>query len=287
MNNNYVIVTDSCSDLPIKYVKEQGIDIISLNLVIGDKSYKDDLGQSISHQKLFEAIDSGALPMTSQPSPDAFYEAFKKHVSEGKSVLYIGVSSGLSGTFNSSNIGKLMVEEEFPDAHIVCFTTLIGSLGQALFVQKAIEMKKQGKSLEEITEALSVKVKTQHNMILINDLSHLKRGGRISGLQSAVGTILKINPILQIDKEGKVKELDKIRGRNKALKKLIEFVVENIENPESQTIAICHANALEDAEKVKEAISSQIQVKDFLISSIGPVIGSYSGTGAVVVFFLN
>jgi DegV family protein with EDD domain len=287
LGKDFIIVTDSCSDLPLTYVKEQEIEVVSLNLVIGDKTYKDDLGQSISHQEFFEAIDNGAVPMTSQPTPDAFYQAFKKGVAEGKSVLYLGVSSGLSGTFNSANIGKQMIEEEYPEANVVCFTTLIGSLGQALFVMKAIELKNEGKSLEEVVAYLSEKVKTQKNLILMSDLSHLKRGGRISGFESAIGSILKINPMIHIDKEGKAQPVDKIRGRNKGLKKLIEFVVENIENPETQTIAICHSNALDDAEKVKAEISKQIQAKDYLLSSIGPVIGSHSGTGAVVVFFLN
>lgn len=287
MPNTYQIITDSCSDLPISFVNKEEIPVAPLHLLIGETSYQDDLGQSLSHENFYREIDNGALPMTSQPTPESFYQLFKKEIEKGKDVLYIGVSSGLSGTYNSSNIAKAMIEEEYPESVVVCFTTLIGSLGQALFVQEALALQKEGKSMSDVVSHLEGKVKSQKNLIVVNDLSHLKRGGRISGLQSAVGSILKVHPILQIDKDGKVSNLDKIRGRNKALKKLVEFTIQNIEEPENQTIAISHANALEDAIKVKEEIEKELKVKNFLIESIGPVVGSHSGTGAIAIFFLN
>lgn len=287
MQKPFQIITDSCSDLPLSFVKKEEIPVVPLHLLIGDRSYQDDLGQSITHQQFYQEIENEALPMTSQPTPQAFYQLFKEEVQKGNDILYIGVSSGLSGTFNSSNIARAMIKEEHPEVVVVCFTTLIGSLGQALFVYEALRLQKEGKSLVEIVSVLKEKVESQKNLIVVNDLSHLRRGGRISGLQSAVGSILKVHPILQIDKVGKVSNLDKTRGRNKALKRLVEFTLQNIEEPERQTIAISHANALEDAIKVKEEIEKEIQVKDFLIESIGPVVGSHSGTGAIAIFFLN
>lgn len=287
MTKSYQIITDSCSDLPLSFVKQEGIPVAPLHLLIGDTSYQDDLGQNISHEKFYQEIDAGALPMTSQPTPDTFYQLFKEAVLKGKEVLYIGVSSGLSGTYNSANIAKEMIQDEIPGAVVVCFTTLIGSLGQGLFVREALRLQKKGVSLNELLNHLEEKVKSQKNLIMVNDLSHLKRGGRISGFQSVVGAVLKVHPILQIDKEGKVSSLDKVRGKNKALKRLVDFTLENIKEPEKQTIAISHANALESAMKVKEEIEKELKVKDFLIESIGPVVGSHSGTGAVSIFFLN
>lgn len=284
---DFLIVTDSCSDIPFAYAKDNNIEVVPMHFMMGGNVYVDDLGQTMAYEEFYKKIDEGVMPTTSQPTPDSFYNTFKKGIEQGKEILYIGVSSGVSGTYNSANIGKQMVLEEYSDAKIICISTLNASMGQTLFVRKAVEMKKEGKSIDEIFSTLKEKLNTQKLLIMVNNLDYLKRGGRISGIQSTIGTMLKMNPILQVDEEGKIKTVDKVRGRKKSLRTLIDYVINNIESPELQTVSICHANVLEDAEKIKEEIMKEVSVKEIIVSSIGPVVGSHSGSGAIGVFFLN
>lgn len=284
---HYSIVTDSCSDIPLSYAIVNQIEVVSLHFMMGGNVYQDDLGQTMSYEDFFKKIDEGEMPTTSQPTPDSFYQIFKKGVEQGNDILYIGVSSELSGTYNSANIAKEMVLEENPEANIVCFSTLNGSMGQTLFIKKAVEMKNEGKSINQVLDVLNQKLSTQRNLIMVNNLEYLRRGGRISGIQSAIGTMLKMNPILQLDKEGKIQAIDKVRGRKKAIRTLIDYVVNNIQSPISQTVSICHANVIDDAETIKEEIMKAVAVKEVIVNSIGPVVGSHSGSGAIGVFFLN
>jgi DegV family protein with EDD domain len=284
---DYVIVTDSCCDMPRSYMDEKQIPFVSLTCNFLGNEHLDDFGTSLSYENFYEGMRNGEIPKTSQPNADAFYKVFEKIVKDGKSILYVGVSSGLSGTYNSANIAKNMILDEYPDAELELVDTLTASLGQGLMLIKALEMKNNGASLEDVKSFILDNRLRLNTYITVDDLNHLKRGGRISSTAAIFGTLLHIKPILTLNDEGKVIAIHKAKGRKSAINKLAEFVCKKIENPEEETICISHGDIEADALKLKEAILSEIKVKEVLINPIGPVVGTYGGPGALALFFLG
>jgi DegV family protein with EDD domain len=284
---DFVIVTDSCCDLPKEYIYGNNIPFAMLPFSYNDREYLDDLGQSVSQKQFFDDLRAGALPNTSQANSESFYKIFKAAAELGKDVVYVGVSSGLSGTYNSANIGRTATLEEFPEARIHLIDVLTASLGQGLMVRKAVEMKNEGCTAEQIVHQIESDVQNLNTYITVEDLNFLKRGGRISSAAATLGLVLHIKPILTLNHEGKVIPLLKVRGRKKSITKLAEIVEDKIRNPETQTIAICHADCYEEAIRLKEEILEKVKVKEVLIHYVGPVVGRFSGPGALTVFFIG
>ncbi len=284
---DFQIFTDSCSDLPIEYIKEKGIEFASLSCSYNGNEYKDDFGQSLSHKKFFDDLRKGATPFTSQPSVEEFYKKFRDIADKQKDILYICVSNGLSGTENSATIAKKMVLDENHEVNIEIINTLTASLGQGLMVMKAIEMKEAGKTLKDIASYIEENKQKLNTYITVDDLNHVKRGGRISSTAAILGIALHIKPLLTIDSEGKVMSLLKIKGRKGSIAKLAETIIQRIENPEEQVIAICHGDCFEEALKLKGDILKEIKVKDVIINFTGPVIGTHGGPGTLAIFFMG
>jgi DegV family protein with EDD domain len=284
---DFVIMTDSCCDLPKEYIYTNKIPFAMLPFSYNDNEYLDDLGQSVSQKQFFDDLRAGALPNTSQANSESFYNIFKPAAELGRDVIYIGVSSGLSGTYNSANIAKTSILEEFPSAQIYILDVLTASLGQGLMVMKAVQMKNEGNTAEEIVREIKKDIPNLNTYITVEDLNFLKRGGRISNVAATLGIVLHIKPILTVNHEGCVIPVLKVRGRKKSITKLADIVVERIKNPASQTIAICHGDCFDEAVKLKEEILANVQVKEVLIHYIGPVVGRFSGPGALAVFFVG
>ena len=284
---DFQIFTDSCCDLPIEYIKEKEIQFARLSYSYNGKEYKDDFGQSLSHKTFFDDLRKGATPFTSQPSADEFYKKFIEIALKQKDILYVCVSTGLSGTENSATIAKKMVLDEIPEMNIEIVNTLTASLGQGLMVIKAIEMKEAGKTLKDISNYIEENKQRLNTYMTVDDLNHLKRGGRISSTAAILGIVLHIKPLLTINSEGKVISLLKVRGRKVSIAKLVETIVERIENPEEQVIGICHGDCIEEANKLKEDILKKIKVKDVIMNHIGPVIGTHGGPGTLAIFFMG
>lgn len=284
---DYVIMTDSCCDLPSEYIESINMPFASLTCSFKGKEYMDDFGRSLSYKEFYEGMSAGEIPKTSQPSPDVFYKVFEELVEQDKDILYVCVSSGLSGTYNSANIAKDMIEDKFPEAKIAIVDVLTASLGQGLMIIKAVEMKKAGASLDEIVNYIEENRLNLNTYITVNDLNHLKRGGRISTVAAMIGTVLHIKPILTLNNEGKVIAILKVKGRKSAINKLAEFVIKKIEKPEEEIVTISHGDAALEAERLKEAILKEVKVKDVVINHIGPVVGTYGGPGALAVFFVG
>lgn len=286
---DFQIFTDSCSDLPIEYIREKGIEFASLSYCYNGNDYKDDFGQTLSHKEFFDELRKGATPLTSQPSVDEFYKKFKSIALKGMDILYICVSTGLSGTENSATIAKEMILDEHPEVNIEIVNTLTASLGQGLMVMKAIDMKEAGKTLKDIANYIEENKQRLNTYMTVDDLNHLKRGGRISSTAAILGIVLHIKPLLTINSEGKVISLVKVRGRKGSIAKLAETIIERIENPEEQVIGICHGDCIEDANKLKEDILKKVKVKvkDVIINFTGPVIGTHGGPGNLALFFMG
>ncbi len=284
---NIKLITDSACDLSIDYIKENNIDVASLMVNLNGEFISDDLGQTLSHKDFYKAVREGEIPSTTQVNVGTFYNLFAMYASKGDTILYIGISSALSGTVSSAITARNMVLEEYKDAKIYVVDSLSVSVGEGALVYKAVEMIKDNICIEEIVNYLeSIKRKVIH-AITVDDLNHLKRGGRISGAVAAVGGLLGIKPTLKIDNEGRVVATEKIKGRKKALKNLVQQMELKGEDLEKQNIFICHADCIEDALEMKKIILEEFKVKDVIINSIGAVIGTHGGPGTLGLVFIG
>lgn len=280
-----IIFTDSCCDLPIKFVKENNIEVMELRVNLKGEDIPDDLGESINYKDFYKLIRSGEMPTTSQVNIGEFQEKFEKYVNEGYSIIYIGFSSALSGCINSARLAAENIKLDNENADIRIIDSKSASMGLGLLVFYAAKMLKEGKSKDEIVNWIEENKLRVNHWFTVDDLNHLKRGGRISSSVAIVGTMLSIKPIMHVDNEGRLIPVSKVKGRKKSIKVLQEKIAEKIVNPEEQTIFISHGDCLEEAEHLKELITSAIKVKDVIINNIGPVVGSHSGPGTIALFF--
>lgn len=282
-----IIFTDSCCDLPISFINENNIQVMHLRVNLRGKDIPDDLGKSIAHKDFYNLIREGEMPTTSQVNVNTFEEGFRKFSEQGYSIIYIGFSTALSGCVNSARLAKEVVLEEIKDADITIIDTKSASMGLGLIVYYAAQMLKEGKGKEDIIKWIEKnKLKVNH-WFTVDDLNHLKRGGRISSTVAIVGTMLNIKPIMHVDNEGRLIPLSKVKGRKKSIKSLQEKLKERIVESEKQVVFISHGDCLDDAEYLRDLILKEINVKDVIINNVGPAVGSHSGPGTLALFFIG
>lgn len=282
-----ILIIDSCSDLPIQYIEKNNIPFLSLTFSFKGKEIEDDFGRSLSYKNFFREVRNGEITTTSQINIYKYVEEFKKHVKEGKAIIYISFSSALSGCFNNAIAAKNIVLEEYNHADITIIDSKCASMGEGLLVYYVIEMLKKGINKEEIVAWIEEnKLKVNH-WFTVDDLNHLKRGGRVSNTAAFMGTLFDIKPILFVDDEGRLIPVTKVRGRKNSIKALAQRLDEGIVNPEDQVIFISHGDCFNDAKYLEEIIMKKHKVKEVIINNIGPVIGSHSGPGTIALFFLG
>lgn len=281
------IITDSACDLKREYIDKNNIGLLSLILNLEGKIIKDDLGKSLSYKDFYNKMRERPTPTTSQVNAHDFEEEFVKHIKNGDSIIYISISSGLSGTFNSANIAKNNLLEEYPEAKIELIDSLGASMGQGLLVLKACEMRDNGASVEEIVNWIEDNKRRVIHLVLVDDLNHLKRGGRISGATATIGGLLNIKPSAYLDNEGKLVQGEKIKGKKKALKFLANSIKERAIDSENEVLYICHADCNEEAETLKALVEEEIKFKDIVLNYAGNAIGAHAGSGALAVIYLG
>ena len=283
----YVIFTDNTADLPADYLSKNGVEKLFLNYTIDGQTYEQT--NELPVQEFYEKMRGGSMPTTSQINPENAREAFMQKVKEGYDILYIAFSSGLSGSCGSAQIAANQIMEEMPEVKILVVDSLCASLGEGLFVDYAVELKKAGKDMEEIAGWLEEHKLNFCHVFTVDDLNHLYRGGRVSKAAAVLGTMINIKPVLHVDNEGHLIPLGKVRGRKKSLIKLVDMMEERIGSfRDRQTkIFISHGDCLEDAEFVKQLVQERFGYQDFLINMIGATIGTHSGPGTVALFFLG
>lgn len=281
----FMIATDSTVDLPKTFLEENHVLTISLSYVIDGVTYKEMDG--LSHEEFFEKLRNGSLPTTSQINPQEARKALEPIVKEGKDVLYIGFSSGLSGSYNSVRMAAEELMEDYPETKIIAIDSLCASMGEGLLLYKALQLKQQGKSLEEIANWIEEnKLHICHN-VTVDDLNHLHRGGRISKTTAVLGTMVKIKPIIHMNNEGKLVVIGKERGRKKSLLTLLDKMEKQMQGYDNDVVMITHGDCIEDAKYVEEQIRERFGIKNIIINGIGSVIGSHTGAGVVAVFFMG
>ena len=279
------IVTDSSCDLGINFIEENNIELIPLLLNLDGETLKDDLGKSLGYREFYEKLRAGSMPSTSQINIYTFEEKFKELLDKGYEILYIGLSSALSGTFNSANMARNNILEENPNAKIAVVDSISVSMGLGMLIKKAYEMINEGKMLEEIVQWIEENKNKVIHAILVDDLKHLKRGGRVSASTAAVGSILNIKPLLKLNNSGAVEAAEKVKGKKKALKRLASIVKEKAINIENEILYIMHGDALEEAQYLKEMILQELNFKDVKVEYIGTVIGTHGGPGTIAAVF--
>jgi len=286
MNNKLVLVVDSGSDLPIEFINEPNIVGLPIGCNFKGRDMEDYFGQTLDIKEFYDGLRSGEMYTTSQINVYKFEEAFKSIIKEGRSIIYIGLSSGLSGTINNARNAALNLKEEYTDSDITIIDTLSASMGIGLLAYKVYEMMKEDKSKEEIVEfAEEIKLKINH-YFTVDDLKHLKRGGRVSSSAATVGTLLNVKPVLHMDNEGKLIPLNKVRGRKKAMLELANKFIERSAG-EQQLITISHGDCLEDAKALEELCRKSGRVKECIINNLGPTVGSHTGAGLLALFFVG
>lgn len=284
--NKFQLLTDSCVDLPSSFVEELDVKVIPLSFSIQDKEYLNYLDErELSNQQFYQLLRERVISKTTQINEYRFIEFFEPFLQEGYDILYIGFSSALSGTYNSSVQAANELQTKYPNQKIITIDSLAASMGQGLLVTYAARLKKEGKSLEEIVKWVEDNKRKICHLFTVGDLNYLRRGGRLSYSKALLGTILRVKPLLHVSNEGKLVQTGMKRGRMSALDAMISRLVETIENPEGQTIFISHGDCLDDAEYVKEQIKAKLPVGEIMIHYIGPVIGSHSGLDTLAIFY--
>lgn len=281
------LVTDSACDLPFDYVKAHHIDIASLEVNIKGEFYKDDLGQTIKYKDFYTMLRAGELTSTSQVNVHAFEEIFEKHVLNNDTVIFIGLASVLSGTVNSALMARKNILEKYREADITIIDSKSATMGEGALVYHACEMIEAGKSKEEIVEWLMNHREKVIHTIVVDDLSFLKRGGRISGVTSVVGSLLSIKPSVKLDIEGNVVQGPKLKGTKAVYKFLVNTIKEKSIDLQNTIIFIGHGDNEEGANKLKDLIKEELQVKDIIINTLGGVIGTHVGPNALGVLFVG
>ena len=284
--NNYVIFTDSACDLAPDLLSKWGVECLSLTFRFEgeDKEYKNG---EMRVSDFYDKMREGGVAKTSAINGESFKEAFETILKEGKDLLYLGFSSGLSATYAS---GKIAVEElakEYPERKIITVDSLAASAGFGLLLYLAVKEKEKGASIEEVaTFAENIKLKICH-WFTVDDLKYLKRGGRVSPAVALVGTVLGIKPILHVDNDGHLIKKSAVRGRKASINALADKFGELAENTKGGTIYISHGDCEDDVKALVDIIKERYGVDIDIVTYVGPVIGAHSGPGTIALFFVG
>ena len=283
--SNFSIITSSTSDLPQEYIEKNDLTTIKYTFTLNGKDYKDG---DMDSKEFFSLERSGHMPRTSQLTPAEAIDVFDEILAKGNDILYIAFSSGLSGSCGNVKLVADDMRKKYPDRKIFVVDSLCASLGLGLIVDYAVRMKNDGKDIEEIVKWLEANKLNLNHWFTVDSLDHLRRGGRLSGGAAFVGNLLQIKPVLNVDHEGHLIPREKMKGRKKALKFLVEKMEELVVEPDGQQIFISHGDDEEAANQVKDMIKEKFPgVGGFMINSLGSVIGAHAGPGTVALFFMG
>ncbi len=287
MEMNYVFMTDSDSDLPYHLKEEYGIPVIYMPYALNGKEYFDDLGQTLDHKSYYDAMRSGANPVTSALNGASYLEYFEPVLRSGKDVLFVAFSSKLSSTLQAANAAREELLKKYPDRKITIVDTLRISGPMTLLVLKAHELYRAGKPMEEVAAWLEANKLRAQAFFTVDDLKYLKRGGRISSAAAVVGTMLDLKPVIIEAADGTLQAGEKIRGRKKAIAYLVDAMLKAEPDPEESPFLVLNADAPEDAERLRALVEQKLPGARVLVEHVGPVIGAHAGPGTLALCFIG
>ena len=282
----YTVITDTSANLPSPLLAERKIGVLPFTYLIKGKEYTCLDTEAYDGKAFFQSIRDGAVVTTSQINPQTFIDCFEPELKKGSDVLFVSMSSGISGSCNSARLAAEELKEQYPDRRVEIVDTRGASLGEGLLAVLAADMRDAGIELDEAFSSLNRLADRMCNVFTVDDLMHLRRTGRLSNLNAILGTVLNIKPLLKGNEEGKIVSFGKLRGRKRAVDALAEIYNARVAQPESQVVGIAHADCLEDAERLAAMLREKKPPKDILIVDYEPVTGSHVGPETLALFFL-
>lgn len=284
----YEIVTDSSADLTDELIEEYGIHIVSLSFRVGGEEFPCYVqGQKTDYKQFYDRMRKGEMVDTSLIDMSTCRDIFEGILKRGNDVLYIGFSSALSGSYNAAEMVAETLRDTYPERRVIVIDSLSASMGEGLLVYYAAEQRRSGKSIDEVYDWLMENRLHLCHWFTVDDLFHLKRGGRISAATALVGTMLGVKPVLHVDDEGKLVAVGKVRGRRKSLEALVDEMEKTCTSPTEQVVFISHGDSIQDAQYVERLVRERLNVRDVQINYVDPVIGAHSGPGTIALFFLG
>ena len=285
---SYKIITDSSANLTDKQIEEYDVDIISLSYKINEKTYESYVkGEKTDFSETYRLLRKKAMITTSLASREECDRVIPPVLESGEDVLVLAFSSGLSGTCQNIMLAADDYRTMFPERKIIVIDTLAASMGEGLIVHYAAQLKKEGKSIDEVAKWVEDNKLSICHIFTIDDLFFLKRGGRLSGTSAVVGTLLGIKPLLHTADDGKLYVTGKARGRKSSLEHLIDSVGEKGINLEEQVVFISHGDCEDEALYIAREVKKRYNVKNVIVNMVDPVIGAHSGPGTLAVFFIG
>ncbi len=285
---DYCIITDATSDMPVALIEQMNITVIPMSFEIAGMNYLHyPDGRELSPASFYQMLRSGETATTAQINFTEYFDCFERIFKQKKDILYICFSSALSSTYQSSLMAAKELMEKYPDRRIFCIDSLCASAGEGMLAYYAVLKKNEGYDIDRLREWVLDQRHQLCHWFTVADLGHLKRGGRISQVAATLGTALSIKPILHVDKKGQLTCIGKVRGRQKSIEALITQMENTCISPQEQVVFIAHGDCIDDATHLAATIKSRLQVKDVVITHIGPIIGSHTGADALTLFFFG
>ena len=284
---SFVILTDTSANLPTAYLKENDISVIPFSYYIKDKEYSCLDTEGFDGKKFYKAMRMGAKIKTSQINIFNYTRFFEPFLKDGKDILMINMSSGISGSFHCSELAARELKDCYPDRKICLVDAIGASLGEGLLVMRAAEFRRRGYSIEKAFEKLESEKQRMYQVFTVDDLMYLKNTGRVKGSAAIVGNMLKVKPLLKGNENGEIVNFAKVIGRKKAIDSLAQKYNQLVKNPEMQTVGIAHADCEEDAMYLVEQLNKRKPPKEILTVMYEPVTGSHVGPGTLALFFMG
>ncbi len=284
---NFIITTDTCCDLPKSYIKENGLDVVTLYYNMKGVAYGKDVELEV--KAFYDMMRAGEMPTTMAANPEELREMFEKYLKAGKDVLHLAFSSELSSSYSNAAVVARELNEEYTDNKVDVIDTLSASLGQGLVIYKAVQLREDGWSIDEVARWVEENRLHFCHQFTVDDLNHLYRGGRVSKLTAVAGTLIQVKPILHVNDEGKLIPIGKVRGRKKSLMALVDNMERTIGSyrDKNDIVFISHGDALEEAEYVAGLVKERFGIENFLIHPVSPTIGAHSGPGTIALFYMG
>ncbi len=282
---NFVIITDSSADLTSEICAELDIRTIQLGVTIEGEATK--ANDEIDVKELYAKLRAKKSATTSAVNIEQFLEIFGEIAKEGCDILYLGFSSGLSGTFSAGAVAMKELSETYPNQTFLAVDTLCASMGQGLLVYLAAKKRESGADIHAVKAYVEENLLHLAHWFTVDDLFFLKRGGRVSAATAVVGSLLSIKPVMHVDNAGKLINVTKVRGRRAAVDALFDKMKTTMLEGQNETAFISHGDCMEDAEYLASRIRNELNIQDIKINYVGPVIGAHSGPGTLALFFLG
>lgn len=284
---SFTILTDTSANLPSAYLKEHDVDVVPFTYYIKDKPYSCLDTEGFDAKKFYKAMRMGAEIKTSQINLYSYLEFFEPYLKRGEDILMICMSSGISGSFDCAELARKELSVRYPGRRIKLVDTLAASLGEGIFVIKAVELRDSGCDLSETYNTIQEQVKQMYQVFTVDDLMYLKKTGRLTGSAAIVGNMLHVKPLLKGNENGEIVNFSKTIGRKRAIDGLAQRYDRLVRNPEEQVVGIAHADCEEDAELLAQLLNKKHPPKEILTVMYEPVTGSHVGPGTLALFFLG